>query len=46
MYFTAETTNGSARANVYRRMVGQVLKGYELEETKAADEHVFIYRRM
>lgn len=45
VYFTAEATNGSARANIYRKMVGQILSDYELEETKSADEHVFIYRR-
>jgi hypothetical protein len=45
VYFSADTTDGSARANVYRRMVGQVLKGYKLEETKGSIENLFVYRR-
>jgi ABC-type lipoprotein export system ATPase subunit len=45
VYFSADNTDGTARANVYRRMVGQVLKGYELEETIGAIENLFVYRR-
>jgi hypothetical protein len=45
VYFTADSTNGAARANIYRRMVGDVFNGYELEETKSEGDHVFIFRR-
>jgi hypothetical protein len=46
VYFTADNTDGTARANVYRRMVSSVLKGYELEETKGSIENLFVYRKV
>lgn len=45
VHYTADRIEGSARANVYRRLVGRVLKNYEVEEQVSSSVHTFIYRR-
>lgn len=45
VFFTADSGGSSARANIYRRMVSQVLHDYELEEHASSSEHIFWYHR-
>lgn len=44
VYFTADS---KTRANVYRKMVGQVLKGFKSQEIElGGDSAMFVYRKL